>query len=77
VHQKKKPKGWKHPDSGSFLSFEKVVERLRRLALQIAGTAPDAPQPEIAVVDVSGCAKSKATARQRRSTERIAGQAAA
>jgi hypothetical protein len=77
MHQKKKPKGWKDPDTGMFLSFDKVVERLCRLARYIASTAPEAPQPEIAVVDVSGCAKSKAAPRRRRSTAGIRGQAAA
>ena len=62
VHQKKKPKGWKDPDTGTFLSFDELVIRLRRLAWDIASKGPDSPQPEIAVVDVSDCA-TKATAR--------------
>jgi hypothetical protein len=64
-------------DNGTFLSFDKVVERLCRHAQKIASTAPEAPQPEIAVVDVSGCAKSKTATRQHRSTARTRGRAAA
>jgi hypothetical protein len=48
VHQEQKRKGWKDPDTGMFLSFDKVVERLRGLAQKIASTTPEAPQPEIA-----------------------------
>jgi hypothetical protein len=77
VHQESKVKGWKDPDTGAFLSFAKVVERLCRLARKIASTAPEGPQPEIAVIDVSGCAKSKTATRQRRSTAGARGQAAA
>jgi hypothetical protein len=37
------------------LNFGEVVERLRRVAADIASGSPDAPQPEIAVLDVSSC----------------------
>jgi hypothetical protein len=56
VHQAPRPKGWELPD-GTYLSFEAVVQRLRTLAEDIRNASPSGPQPEIAVVDVSSCAK--------------------
>lgn len=56
VHQTQRPKGWELPD-GTYLTFESVVQRLRTLAASIRSTSPSGPQPEIAVVDVSSCAK--------------------
>jgi len=53
VYQKPRSRGWDDPQGGAFLSFDQVVKRLEALAVRIAGTAPDAPQPEIAVLDVS------------------------
>jgi hypothetical protein len=75
VHQQPKSKGWEDPETGAFLGFNEVVERLRRLAQQIASGSPEAPQPEIAVLDVSSCARSRAkTAKgQRRSTGGVGG----
>jgi hypothetical protein len=58
VHKKRRPKGWKDTKTGSVLKFSEVVERLRNLAARIAGTGPDAPQPEIAVLDVTSCGTS-------------------
>jgi hypothetical protein len=55
VHQHARPQGWQVPGPGRFLAFGEVVEHLRRLAVEIASTEPDAPQPEIAVLDVSSC----------------------
>ena len=57
VHKKPKPRGWTH--KGKRLTFENVVTRLRSMASKIAGASSDAPQPEIAVLDVSGIAKKK------------------
>ena len=57
VHQRARSMGWKEPQTGAFLSFDQVVDHLKALAVRIAGTAPDAPQPEIGVLDVSSCAK--------------------
>jgi hypothetical protein len=44
------------------LTFDQVVERLRMLAVVIAASGFDAPQPEIAVLDVSNFNRSGATA---------------
>jgi hypothetical protein len=54
VHQRLRgKKGWQDTETGAFLTFSEVVDRLRALTTRIAGAAPDAPQPEIAVLDVS------------------------
>jgi hypothetical protein len=53
VHQKTRPKGWQDKKTGTFLTFSELVHRLRELAVHIAGTGPDAPQPEISALDVS------------------------
>ena len=53
VHQQPRPRGWQDPETGAFLTFGDVISRLQALAARIAGTGPDAPQPEIAVLDVS------------------------
>ena len=55
VHQHARGHGWKDPNTGAFLSFDDVIERLRRMAAEIASESPDAPQPEIAALDVSSC----------------------
>jgi hypothetical protein len=52
VHQTPRPKGWQ--GHGAVLTFEQVVAHLRAMAVAIAASRPDAPQPEIAVLDVSG-----------------------
>ncbi len=54
VHQRSRERGWEEKDSGTYLNFAQVIDRLKEEARQISGTAPDAPQPEIAVLDVSG-----------------------
>ena len=56
VHQVPRSRGWEHPETGTFLTFEEVVVHLRALAAQVSGATIDAPQPEIAVLDVSSCA---------------------
>jgi hypothetical protein len=69
VHQRARPQGWEDTDTGMFLNFDEMVARLRKLAVEIASTSPDAPQPEIAVLDVSSCvapAAAKKAARKRR-----------
>jgi hypothetical protein len=53
VHQNRRAKGWQDTENGTFLSCGELIGRLQKLAATIAGTAPDAPQPEIAVLDVS------------------------
>jgi hypothetical protein len=56
VHQELRPRGWQDIATGAFLSFDEVVARLRAQARAIAGSSPYAPQPEIAMLDVSTCA---------------------
>jgi hypothetical protein len=58
VHQTPRPKGWQGRE-GAMLTFEQVVEHLRAIAVAIAGSSPDAPQPEIAVLDVSSFNENK------------------
>jgi len=53
VHQQPRPRGWLDTETDAFLTFSELVSRLRALAARIAGAASDAPQPEIAVLDVS------------------------
>ncbi len=57
VHQKARPIGWLQ--DGSPIGFDQVVDHLKKLAAGIAGRSPEAPQPEIAVIDVSESAKKK------------------
>jgi uncharacterized protein YggE len=42
------------------LTFYQVVNHLRAMAVTIAGSSSDAPQPEIAVLDVSSFTAAKA-----------------
>jgi hypothetical protein len=55
VHQETRHKGWQDTKTREFLTFNEVVRRLRARAARIAGTGQDAPQPEIAVLDVTNC----------------------
>lgn len=52
VHQTPRPVGWE-AENGVMLNFGQVVHRLRAKAAELAGASTDAPQPEVAVVDVS------------------------
>ena len=52
VHQKARPRGWQGA-TGDFLTFEQVVDHHRTLARSIAAQSPNAPQVQIAVIDVS------------------------
>lgn len=52
VHQKSRPQGWPQR-GGAVLTFAEVVNHLRGMAIAISGSALNAPQPEIAVLDVS------------------------
>jgi hypothetical protein len=54
VHQKARPIGWEDKAAGRYLSFPQVVDRLRSRALAISGESHDSPQPEVAMLDVSG-----------------------
>ena len=53
VHQQARPHGWVTAD-GSFLTFEQLVVHLKKIARETAGSAHDAPQATIDVIDVSG-----------------------
>ena len=55
VHKHGRPNGWLDKTTGNYLSFTQVVARLSARAAVIAGTNHDSPQPEVAVLDVSGC----------------------
>ena len=57
VHQKPKPRGWTL--RGKHLDFQEVVARLQSIAIKIASSASNAPQPEISVLDVSSFTKNK------------------
>ena len=61
VHQKARPRGWRDPKTGKYLTFVEVVARLRRQAAEISCGASDAPQPMIAVLDISGSKPSTTT----------------
>lgn len=56
VHQRSRPKGWKFPD-GRYHTFAELVQRLHNFAAQIRRKSFEGPQPELVVIDVSGCAK--------------------
>jgi len=58
VHQRARTIGWEGQAAGGYLSFAQVVERLRARALAISGESYDSPQPEVAVLDVSGTPQS-------------------
>lgn len=70
VHQARRPKGWEL-SGGTYLDFAGVVQRLRDLAERIRSKSPAGPQPEICVVDVSGCARP--AGRSRSATKRSTG----
>lgn len=54
VHQVARKKGWQDSKTRRYLRFTEVFEHLSRRAEQIRATGRDSPQPEIAVIDVSG-----------------------
>jgi hypothetical protein len=53
VHQQPRSRGWRDPQSGAMLSVKEVVAHLERIAAAMAGATTEAPQPLIAVLDVS------------------------
>lgn len=55
VYQKPKKRGWKK--EGKWLTLEEVVQLLEELAVKISGSAQYAPQPVIAVIDVSSTSR--------------------
>jgi hypothetical protein len=58
VHQAPKPGGWRD-HAGKALTFDEVASHLRAMAVAISGSSSDAPQPEIAVLDVSSFTAAK------------------
>jgi hypothetical protein len=52
VHQEGRSKGWQTA-TGEFLTFDHVVNYLEAVARAIATESPNAPQVEIAIIDVS------------------------
>ncbi len=56
VHRQPRSDGWRRVGSGACLDFKQLIDHLTQLAAGIAGRNPSAPQPEIAVLDVSGLA---------------------
>jgi hypothetical protein len=53
VYQHARPTGWRDPSTGEMLGFDAVIEYLNKKGRAIAGAASDAPQPAIAVLNVS------------------------
>jgi hypothetical protein len=68
VHQKPRPRGWTLKRKP--LTFDAVVARLRTAAAKIAGSASDAPQPEVAVLNVSSFPQKK-TAKKKAAKKRV------
>jgi hypothetical protein len=60
VHLAPRRKGWPVRGQAKSLNFSQLVARLRLRAAQIAGQSSNAPQPEIAVIDVSTLTQTKA-----------------
>jgi hypothetical protein len=54
IHLEARPGGWEDKAADKYLSFPQVVDRLRGRALAISGESHDSPQPQVAVLDVSG-----------------------
>ena len=54
IHGEPRPVGWIMPD-GKKISFPDVVSHLRLIAENICASDENAPQPRIAVLDVSSC----------------------
>jgi hypothetical protein len=71
VHQTPRRVGWE-AENGVMLTFEQVVERLRAKAAELAGAYTDAPQPEIAVIDVSEFAPKVAVRKRKAATPNAA-----
>jgi hypothetical protein len=67
VHNRPRPRGW-HTRTGKKLTFSEVVARLKGLAAKIAGSATDAPQPEIPTLDMTRFAKVSKSKGTRRAT---------
>jgi hypothetical protein len=71
VYQGRK-KRWRDTKTGRFLPFPAVVDRLKTMAKEIATAAVDAPQPKIAVLDVSTTASGQRQGRSKAKRRRTA-----
>jgi hypothetical protein len=58
VHQNARPRGWQMAED-NWLTFDQVVIHLQSLARSIAAEGSDAPQAEIALIDVSTVVKKR------------------
>jgi hypothetical protein len=65
VYQAPRRQGWT-TSRGRKFSFEEVVTHLRKMAVAIAGSAVDAPQPEIATLDITRFARKRVTRKRER-----------
>ncbi|BBA45237.1 TPA: hypothetical protein ACK3Q6_006452 [Burkholderia cepacia] len=65
VHQTPRPVGWKLLDR-RHLSFAEVVERLKDHAQRLRQASASGPYPQVAVIDVSSCARQAQHERVRR-----------
>jgi hypothetical protein len=70
VHKKPRNRGWQHPTEDRRLDFAEVVEHLRGMAKAFSGRDPEAPQPEIAVIDVSTCVVTKKAKKKKAKTKK-------
>ena len=64
IHQKPRPRGWMQ--GRRRLSITSVVKHLQGLADKIASKQPDAPQPKVALIDVSELYSPRNVSRQKR-----------
>lgn len=69
VHQKARPRGWQTA-AGDWLTFDQVLIHLRSVARSIATEGPNAPQVDIAVIDVSMVMTAPAKRRRQKAVSR-------
>jgi hypothetical protein len=68
VHKTARPRGWRDAKTRRYHTFAEVHDRLSRLATRIRSQGMDAPQPLVAMIDVSGM--SSASGRERNGAKR-------
>lgn len=68
VHQVPRPRGWLD-HAHKALTFDEVVTHLRAMAVAISGSSTDAPQPEIAFLDVSSFTAAKAAKKTKKTAK--------
>ncbi len=69
VHQASRARGWSDR-AGKALTFDQAVSHLRAMAVAISGSSPDAPHPEIAVLDVSSFTAAKTAKEAKKAAQR-------